>query len=155
MFEPFYKDGLNFECQRCSGCCRYDSGYVFLSEEDISNLLEVLGISREELLEKYCTEVNISGTYRISLQEKENFDCIFWIDGGCSVYKGRPLQCRSFPFWAPYLESREDWDGLGESCPGVNKGKLHSREEIEEWLYRRRAEKLISVKPDLKEVLDS
>ncbi len=61
------------------------------------------------------------------------------------MYDARPLQCRSFPFWAPYLESKEDWDSLASSCPGVNKGKLHTREEIEEHLARRKMEKLITI----------
>ncbi len=67
-------------------------------------------------------------------------DCVFWVDGACSVYEDRPLQCRSFPFWAPYLGSREDWDALESRCPGVNVGELHSVETIEEWLASRRWE---------------
>ena len=145
MEEPFYKDGLHFECQRCSGCCRFDSGYVFLSHQDLDRLSAKLSMTRDEFLEKYCVKVDIGGTFRISLIEEENFDCIFWRDGGCAVYDARPLQCRSYPFWAPYLESKEDWDCLASSCPGVNKGALHSREEIEEWLARRKMEKLITI----------
>ena len=44
MEEPFYKDGLCFECQRCSGCCRFDSGYVFLSHEDLEKLAAKLSL---------------------------------------------------------------------------------------------------------------
>ena len=145
MEEPFYKDGLKFECQRCSGCCRFESGYVFLSQVDLDRLSAHLKISRDDFLEKYCVKVDIGGTYRISLIEKDNYDCIFWRDGGCAVYGARPLQCRSYPFWASYMESKEDWECLSSSCPGVNKGKVHSKEEIEEWLYLRRKEKLISL----------
>ena len=145
MDEPFYKDGLHFECQRCSGCCRFDPGYVFLSHADLDRLSSKLSLTQDEFLEKYCVKVDIGGTFRISLIEKENFDCIFWRDGGCAVYDARPLQCRSFPFWVPYLESKEDWDNLASSCPGVNKGKLHTRQEIEEHLARRKMEKLITI----------
>lgn len=141
--QPFYKDGLKFECQRCSACCRYEHGYVFLSETDIKNLLKILKIKKKKFISDYCTKVDVGGVFRLSLKEKSNYDCIFWENGGCRVYEGRPLQCRSFPFWASNMRSEEEWDSLAGSCPGINKGKLHSREEIEEWLYLRRLEKLV------------
>jgi Fe-S-cluster containining protein len=143
MEEPFYKDGLNFECQRCSACCRHDPGYVFLSEIDVKDLSEKLKMSREDFFKKYCKKVDIGGFSRISLVEKANNDCIFWENGGCKVYTFRPLQCRTYPFWRPYLESEEDWNTLEASCPGVNKGNLHPRTEIEEKLNQRLNEPLI------------
>ena len=143
MEEPFYKDGLKFECQRCSACCRHEPGYVFLSKADLQDLSENLKISEKEFCDKYCRKVDISGFSRISLNEKENYDCVFWENGGCNVYKFRPLQCRTYPFWRPYLESEEDWNALASSCPGVNKGSIHPRDEIEEKLALRLKEPLI------------
>ncbi|MBR5672070.1 MAG: YkgJ family cysteine cluster protein [Spirochaetales bacterium] len=145
MEEPFYKDGLHFECQRCSGCCRFDSGYVFLSHQDLDRLASNLSLTQDEFLEKYCVKVDMGGYFRISLIEKPNYDCIFWRDGGCAVYEARPLQCRSYPFWEHQLESKEAWENVAKSCPGINKGALHSRQEIEEWLGRRKMEKLITI----------
>ena len=145
MEEPFYKDGLHFECQRCSGCCRFDSGYVFLSHQDLDRLASNLSLTQDEFLEKYCVKVDMGGYFRISLIEKPNYDCIFWRDGGCAVYDARPLQCRSYPFWEHQLESKEAWENVAKSCPGINKGALHSRQEIEEWLARRKMEKLITI----------
>ena len=63
---------------------------------------------------------------RVSLREKANLDCMFWENGGCSVYEARPLQCRSFPFWSA-LVSSEEWDLHAQQCPGIGKGSLHSR----------------------------
>jgi Fe-S-cluster containining protein len=65
------------------------------------------------------------------LKEKSNFDCIFWNEV-CTVYQVRPLQCRTFPFWDYVLCSPQAWKTAGESCPGINKGGVHSREKIEE-----------------------
>jgi len=42
MEDSFYKDGLSFECQACSNCCRKDPGYVFLSEKDLLILTNAL-----------------------------------------------------------------------------------------------------------------
>ena len=74
----------------------------------------------------------------MSLAEQANMDCVFWVDGACSVYEFRPLQCRSFPFWAPFLNSREDWESLEHMCPGVNVGERHEATEVENWLAARR-----------------
>ncbi len=144
MSEPFYKNGLRFECTRCNACCRYEPGYVFLSERDIERLLAATGTDREEFLRLYCRIVEIDGERLISLKEKANYDCVFW-DGGCTVYAHRPLQCRAFPFWPGNVSSRSSWKSLTASCPGVNRGKLHSREEIEEWLAARVADPVVKL----------
>ena len=94
-------------------------------------------------LTSYCRVVRLSAIGRISLKEKDNYDCIFWRDGGCSVYPHRPLQCRSYPFWSPNLASRSAWDSLDPTCPGVNQGDLHSRTEIDDWLKTRLEEPFI------------
>ncbi|HQO67077.1 MAG TPA: YkgJ family cysteine cluster protein, partial [Spirochaetales bacterium] len=35
MNQSFWHEGLRFECARCSACCRYEPGYVFLSADDL------------------------------------------------------------------------------------------------------------------------
>lgn len=115
-------------------CCRFDPGYVFLSEEDVMALTRRLDISRDEFEATYCRQVEMDGSHRLSLTEQANNDCIFWKDGGCSVYEDRPLQCRSFPFWPSYLFSEYTWKSVRRICPGVGLGKTHEAQEIEEWL---------------------
>jgi len=143
--DVFYKDGLRFECTRCSRCCRHTPGYVFLSSKDIDALAKATGTSREAFRETYCRTVDLGIATRISLKEKANFDCIFWENGGCLHYGTRPLQCRSFPFWGASTGSREDWDTHARQCPGMNNGRLHTRQEIDEWLARRREEGFLEV----------
>ncbi len=133
---PFYSRGLRFECTRCSRCCRFEPGYVFLSKTEIGKISNFLGITREEFLKTYCRRVWLEGEVRISLKEKENYDCIFWNDGECIIYNERPLQCRAFPFWKVFLISKDSWDNLQKTCPGVNRGKLYSKEYIQYWLDR-------------------
>ncbi len=77
-----------------------------------------------------------------SLKEKSNFDCILW-DNGCKAYESRPLQCSSWPFWAPLVSDGDRWEFTAEDCPGINKGTLHSREEIESHLTARRSQPYI------------
>ncbi len=138
--QPFYEDGLRFSCTRCSLCCRFDSGYVWLSRADLARLADGLRTTVDDVIDRYCRVVDIGGFKHLSLREQPNKDCIFWRDGGCSVYQTRPLQCRSYPFWAHQLADHETWNRTAQSCPGVNVGTLHSRKEIEQILENRRRE---------------
>lgn len=144
MSDPFYAQGLRFSCSRCSRCCRVEPGYVFLTRNDLSALLEATGLAAPEFLARYCRQVGLNGFHRLSLKEKPNLDCIFWEDGACAVYEARPYQCRSYPFWGANLDSRASWEALKRTCPGVGQGSLHPREEIEAWLERSEAGPFLS-----------
>ncbi len=138
MDTSFYRNGLQFECRRCSRCCRIDPGYVFLTESDLSELLHATGYTRDEFLNEYCRWVAVNGFLYLSLKEKQNYDCIFWDQEGCTVYEHRPIQCKSYPFWESFLVSEGQWEALKFSCPGVGVGPTHSREEIENWVQLRK-----------------
>jgi Fe-S-cluster containining protein len=143
---PFYAQGLRFSCTRCSACCRFDSGYVFLSEKDILNLKIALKIKNNEFLTTFCRWVSgENGEVQLSLKEKSDFDCIFWSPKeGCSVYDKRPLQCRAFPFWTSVLADENCWKMTAASCPGMNNGELHSYDSIKNLLALRQKEPIIS-----------
>jgi Fe-S-cluster containining protein len=138
MGEPFYAAGLRFECRRCSRCCRHEPGYVFLTGDDLERLAAGLALPPAEVLARFCRTVRVGAFRRVSLRETRRYDCILWARDGCRVYERRPLQCRSFPFWAANLGSAEDWEQLKPACPGVGGGGLHPAEEIRDWLERSR-----------------
>jgi Fe-S-cluster containining protein len=138
---PFYAQGLRFSCARCSECCRIEPGFVFLRKNDTEILGSALNLRYTELVKRYCRWVpDADGGERLSLREKANYDCVFWSQG-CAVYEARPLQCRAYPFWESMLASRKVWEAL--SCPGMGKGNLHPREEIDSLLNQQRAEPII------------
>ncbi len=143
----FHSDGLRFECNRCSHCCRHDPGLVFLSEEDIIRIPRYLRIGRAEFLARYCRHVDIGTVRRITIDERPNYDCVFWSESGCEIYEVRPLQCRSYPFWASVVDSAESWQAESEHCPGMNTGALHSSDEIDDWLLQARQRRLIELDP--------
>ena len=129
----FYKDGLNFSCQRCSFCCGHSPGYVYLSRSDLDRLCKGTGLSVKDFVKKYCREVQYyEGKTVISLLEKANYDCIFW-DKGCTLYEHRPSQCRTYPFWAWIVKDKETWDDVAQECPGMRaaNGRHWTYEEIE------------------------
>ncbi|HKL85035.1 MAG TPA: YkgJ family cysteine cluster protein [Treponemataceae bacterium] len=143
MNEPFYSNGLRFTCQRCSACCRFDPGFVNISEQDLTRLCTWSGMTREVFIETYCRWVNrFDGYEYLYLLEKDNCDCILW-DQGCIAYEYRPLQCSSYPFWPSTMMDKDYWDAYAQTCPGINTGSLHSMEEIEGHLTRRRSEPYI------------
>jgi Fe-S-cluster containining protein len=136
--KPFYAKGLRFSCTRCSSCCRYESGFVFLSRKDAELLAERLKMNYTDFVKTFCRWVPApGGKEQLSLVEKANFDCVFW-DEGCEVYDCRPLQCRSFPFWESIMLSETVWNGL--DCPGKDRGTLYGPDEIEAYLGKRREE---------------
>ena len=130
MAEVFYKNGLKFSCKKCSHCCTKEPGYVYLSKMDLNKLLNFFSMKATDFVEKYCRWVPYyDGSEVLCLNEKENYDCIFWAKG-CSCYEARPIQCSTYPFWTYLLESESEWNGECANCPGINNGKNHSFEEI-------------------------
>jgi Fe-S-cluster containining protein len=141
---PFYERGLRFSCVRCSVCCRYESGFVFLSRPDLDALSFELKMKSDDFIAACCRWIGTpEGFYQLSLREKSNYDCIFWKDG-CTVYKARPRQCRSFPFWPGILESPGGWKNAALSCPGMGKGSLYTKEQIETCLHEQLNEAIIT-----------
>jgi len=131
MTKCFYENGLNFQCQRCSHCCKDEPGYVYLSRRDLDSFLECLKISQEDFIHKYCRFVPYyDGSEVLCLLEKENYECIFW-ENGCTAYKARPVQCSTYPFWSYILRNEETWTNEAKDCPGINKGDIIPFEQIQ------------------------
>ncbi|MBO7121940.1 MAG: YkgJ family cysteine cluster protein [Treponema sp.] len=129
----FYKNGLSFECQRCSDCCRLSPGVVYLSKNDLTRLSEWFKISQVDFIKNYCRWVQYYGNKEaLALLEKKNYDCVLWDQGGCQAYGARPVQCSTYPFWSWILQSEQSWNEEGASCKGINSGRLRSRQEIDE-----------------------
>ncbi len=126
--EPWYANGLRFECSRCGECCR-GAGNVWVSDTEISSLAQVLEVSDAELRSLYTRRAGRRG---VVLRQKRNQDCVFWhSESGCKIYAQRPRQCRTDPFWRGLVHSRESWESEASSCPGIGRGSLHAAEVIE------------------------
>jgi hypothetical protein len=123
--------GMDFKCQKCSACCRFDPGVVFLTEEDAKIICTYLNMKREYFIKEYCRPIERNGKLYVSLKEKPNYDCIFW-NGSCLIYEARPLQCRTYPYWPGVVESQYLWEEESKRCKGINKtGSLTLKERYD------------------------
>ncbi len=131
---PWYINGLAFECTGCGGCCAGpEEGYIWVTDYEIAAIAAELRISEAEMRKKYVRKV---GRRMTLVERKDNNDCIFLVTDGsggrkCSVYSSRPMQCRTWPFWPSNVRNPETWALAGMRCPGINRGRMHSCEDIQ------------------------
>ena len=129
--QPWYKNGLQFQCTECGDCCTGAPGYVWVNKQEIAAIAELIGEHDIEGFErKSVRKIGI----RKSLVELPNGDCVFFDNESrkCKVYQARPRQCRTWPFWDSNVRTPEAWQQTCEFCPGSGSGKLYQLEAIEE-----------------------
>jgi Fe-S-cluster containining protein len=126
--KPWFEKGLRFECTQCGDCCTGAPGFVWVNTEEIAALAQEVGMDVETFEAKYVRKVGI----RKSLIEYANGDCVFFDPQArkCTVYNGRPRQCRTWPFWQSNVQSEEAWKQTCEVCPGSGQGKLYPVEHV-------------------------
>lgn len=128
--QPWYQDGLQFECSQCGDCCTGGPGYVWVNDAEIEAMAQFTNMSVEQFESVYVRQVGL----RKSLREYTSGDCVF-LDSqqrGCSIYPVRPRQCRTWPFWDSNLRTPEDWQATCDFCPGSGRGRLYSIAEIDQ-----------------------
>ncbi len=123
--EPWYAEGLRFECTACGKCCRNHGdgfSYVYANRAERQAAARHLGVSLSRFEEEWCRRDRGWFVFR----DKGNA-CVF-LDGKgqCSIYAHRPKQCRTFPFWPELLVDEETWEkDVASFCPGAGEGDLY------------------------------
>ncbi|WP_345991952.1 YkgJ family cysteine cluster protein [Sulfurimonas sp. HSL-1716] len=124
MSDLIRKEGFSYafdpsQCETCEGrCCTGESGYIYLTQDEIVNIAALLRLDTQSFIEKYLYKKG----YRYSIKEvvyEGSNDCIFFDRkmNGCSIYEARPTQCRTFPFWDYF---RQRVDEVKQECPGIS-----------------------------------
>ena len=129
----WYANGLHFECMQCGRCCSGPGeGYVGISRPETKFIADFLEIEPKQLRQKYLRR---RGLWTTIIEHPTTRDCIFLrqINGQkrCAIYPVRPNQCRGWPFWPINLTGPETWNETAHKCPGINRGRFYSLEEIE------------------------
>lgn len=131
--KQWWHEGIRFECQGSGKCCTShgEYGYVFLTLEDRRRMAKELKLSTSAFTKKYCDCTQ--GVWHLK-EDPKNPDCMFLKNKRCSIYEGRPTQCRTWPFWPEVMNAKSWATDVKAFCPGVGKGALISREKIEKQL---------------------
>lgn len=127
--EPWYREGLRFECTQCGDCCSGEPGHVWVDDAEIDAMAEELELPFDTFERRHVRRVGKAK----SLIERAGGDCVM-LDGKtrkCTVYRSRPIQCRTWPFWDSNLERKKDWKETCRVCPGAGVGQLYTLEQIE------------------------
>jgi Fe-S-cluster containining protein len=75
-------DSVSVPCGACNLCCKNDAIIVHADLGDD--------------VESYITEESILGPEYRMLAHKDNGDCVYLSDAGCSIHDRRPYKCRIF-----------------------------------------------------------
>ncbi len=102
-----------FTCAQCGYCCQGETT-VSLDENDQKRMVDALGLSVEQVREKYW---RVTGN--VVQMKTVDGHCIFY-DEGCTIHQGRPWRCAQWPLHPSMLADRNNYETIKESCPGIN-----------------------------------
>ena len=115
---PWWQEGVRFACQGSGKCCvsRGAYGFVYLTLGDRRRLAAHLGMPTWQFTRQHCAKTD--GLFHL---KETGPECRFLRENRCSVYEGRPTQCRTWPFWPENMPARA-WTAIAAFCPGVGQG---------------------------------
>ncbi|WP_041961773.1 YkgJ family cysteine cluster protein [Sulfurospirillum cavolei] len=105
-------------CETCQGnCCIGESGYIWVSTEEIEAIAAKLSLSKALFINNYLNKIR----YRFTIKEvvhESGYACIFFDSHRkqCGIYEVRPKQCRTFPFWEHFKDNMNE---VVSECPGI------------------------------------
>jgi len=126
------KEPLRFECQDdCFKCCA-KPGIVYFDKAAIKNGAGIINVSVDVFKKEFLKKDD--GHW---MHEVENGNpCAFLTPGGCVIHNGKPLQCRSYPFWHENMTSKSMWKLVEGFCPGVGVGPAATVATIRQFLAK-------------------
>ena len=129
-----YKNEIRFECQGSGNCCvsRGSYGFVYLSPNDLKRFAKYFKVSINKFKEKYC-QITDGFIHLIENNELEG-KCFFLKNKKCTVYKNRPSQCRTWPFWNENMNAKVWNEDISINCPGIGKGNIIKPKKIASFL---------------------
>ena len=107
------------KCKTCAGnCCIGESGYIWITIDEIEKLALHLKLSIKEVFDQYITKYGYKFSIRENKLSENNYACTFFDleKKQCGIYEARPTQCKSFPFWDYFKSNIEE---LKNECPGI------------------------------------
>ena len=131
MINKIYKQkNIRFKCQGSGNCCvsRGSFGFVYLSNKDLKKLSNYFNMNENNFKKKYCSITN--GFLHLKELKKNKGNCLFLLNNKCTVYKSRPTQCRTWPFWNENMNAKTWNNIISKNCPGISKGPIIETKKI-------------------------
>lgn len=119
-------EDLYFKCTGCGKCCSND-GEVWLDLDEFVEVAESLKLEHDTFVNKFVAEIQ-SDWVKIVDKVDDNLSsprigqsCVFLADDSktCTIYKHRPVQCRTYPYWPSLLASRSSWNNESVMPPEI------------------------------------
>ena len=126
---------LRFECTGCGRCCTGGGSYVVeVNRAEQRRIQQHLGISWPWFRRRYVFRFDDETESLIMPKGR----CVFLDERmRCRIYKVRPLQCRTYPFW-PELMNPRAWRAEAHRCEGIDRGAVVSLTRIRAELAKQR-----------------
>ena len=122
------QQALHFKCTGCGKCCTgCEDHYIALSQTEAEKIRQHLDVSKQWFKRRYVMHLT-RNTLTARMQKGR---CTF-LDkkGQCKIYRLRPVQCRTYPYWPEILESKKAWNNEAKHCEGINMGAIVPIKEI-------------------------
>lgn len=125
----WWSEGIRFQCQGSGQCCvsRGEFGFVYLTKDERQKMAAFLDMPTAAFTRKFCKKTD--GVWH--LKDGKGPECVFLKGNRCEVYKVRPTQCRTWPFWPEVMGAKQWAKDVESYCPGVGKGRLIKADEID------------------------
>lgn len=100
---------FNFRCHKGISCFNKCCGEldIFLTPYDVLRMKKALDMTSSQLMDNYTETVTLEKTQLpfIRLKMKDDGQCQFVSDDGCTIYPDRPLACRYYPLGFGVMQS--------------------------------------------------
>ncbi|OGR40504.1 MAG: Fe-S oxidoreductase [Desulfobacula sp. RIFOXYB2_FULL_45_6] len=106
-----------FMCRQCGGCCKGFGG-TYVTALDITHICSYIDFDPDQFLERYCEP---SGSRYVLACGKDGCCIFFDKEKQCTIHPVKPYMCKAWPFIATVIRHPENWNVMGDSCPGIKK----------------------------------
>lgn len=110
----------SFQCQCCGNCCREEVP-VAAAEPELEPLARSLNMTVEDVKREFVEPLRMEQGVQYYAINRIGDSCIFLKDNKCVAYSGRPMVCRTFPFYTDTCRkiTLDDALTLPPECPGA------------------------------------
>ncbi len=128
---------LRFACTGCGHCCTGcgSSWVVEVTRAEQRRIQRYLGISRDWFRRRYLFRFDADTESLVMPGGR----CVF-LDAAnrCRIYRVRPRQCRTYPFWPELVTRAAHWRLEARRCEGIGRGAVVPLARIERLLRQQR-----------------